>query len=99
MVVEANSVVYDDKAHSVTAEGDAQIYNQGKILEADRVTYFKDTGRVLAEGSVKLTDSDGTVTHADRMELTGDFKQGFVELGARRHQGKDPFQRYTLGKD
>ena len=79
MVVEANSVVYDDKAHSVTAEGDAQIYNQGKILEADRVTYFKDTGRVLAEGSVKLTDSDGTVTHADRMELTGDFKQGFVD--------------------
>ena len=79
MVVEANSVVYDDKAHSVTAEGDAQIYNQGKILEADRVTYFKDTGRVLAEGSVKLTESDGTVTHADRMELTGDFKQGFVD--------------------
>jgi LPS-assembly protein len=30
-------------------------------------------------GSVKLTESDGTVTHADRMELTGDFKQGFVD--------------------
>jgi LPS-assembly protein len=78
MVVEANSVVYDDKAHSVTAEGDAQIYYQGKVLEADRVTYFRDSGRVLAEGSVKLTDSDGTVTHADQMELSGDFKQGFV---------------------
>ena len=79
MVVEANSVVYDDKAHSVTAEGDAQIYYKGKVLEADRVTYFKDTGRVLAEGSVKLTDSDGSITHADKMELTGDFKQGFVD--------------------
>jgi LPS-assembly protein len=79
MVVEANSVVYNDQAHSVTAEGDAQIYYQGKVLEADRVTYFKDTGRVLAEGSVKLTDPEGTVTHADKMELTGDFKQGFVD--------------------
>ncbi len=79
MVVEANSVVYNDKAHTVTAEGDAQIYYQGKTLEADRVTYFKDTGRVLAEGSVKLTDTDGSITHADRMELTGDFKQGFVD--------------------
>ncbi|WP_374547243.1 LPS-assembly protein LptD, partial [Rhodoblastus sp.] len=79
MVVEANSVVYDDKAHSVTAEGDAQIYYQNKVLEADRVTYFRETGRVLAEGAVKLTDADGTVTHADKMELTGDFKQGFVD--------------------
>ncbi len=52
---------------------------KGKILEADRVTYFKDTGRVLAEGSVKLTEPDGSVTHADRMELSGDFKQGFVD--------------------
>ena len=79
MVVEAGSVVYDDKAKSVTAEGDAQIYYKGKTLEADRVTYFKETGRVLAEGAVKLTDTDGSVTHADRMELTGDFKQGFVD--------------------
>ena len=79
MVVEANSVVYDDKAHSVTAEGDAQIYYEGKILEADRVTYYRETGRVMAEGSVKLTDTDGSVTHADKMELTGDFKEGFVD--------------------
>ena len=79
MVVEANSVIYDDKQHSVTAEGDAQIYYQGKVLEADRVTYYRDTSRVMAEGSVKLTDSDGGVTHAEKMELTGDFKQGFVD--------------------
>lgn len=79
MVVEANRVVYDDKAKSVTADGDAQIYYEGKILEADRVTYFKDTGRVLAEGQVKMTDTDGTITHAEKMELTGDFKQGFVD--------------------
>ena len=79
MVVEANEVVYDDKTHAVSAVGDAQIYYEGKILEADRVTYFKDTGRVLAEGSVKLTEPDGSVTHAERMELSGDFKEGFVD--------------------
>ncbi len=79
MVVEANQVVYDDKTHSVSAVGDAQIYYEGKTLEADRVTYFKDTGRVLAEGSVKLTEPSGDVTHAEKMELSGDFKQGFVD--------------------
>ncbi len=80
MVVEAKSVLYDDKAHTVTAEGDAQIYYKGKVLEADRVIYHRDTGRVMAEGSVKLTDTDGSITHADKMELTGDFKQGFVDV-------------------
>ena len=59
MVVEAGSVVYDDKANSVTAAGDAQIYYKGKMLEADHITYFKETGRVLAEGAVKLTDTEG----------------------------------------
>lgn len=101
MVVEANEVVYDDKTHAVSAVGDAQIYYEGKILEADRVTYFKDTGRVLAEGSVKLTEPDGSVTHAERMELSGDFKEGFVDtlradtkerthLGATRSDKVDP---------
>jgi len=79
MMVEAKTVVYNDNTHTVAAEGDAQIYYQGKVLEADRVTYNRDTGRVFAEGSVKLTEPDGGVTHADKMDLTGDFKQGFVD--------------------
>jgi LPS-assembly protein len=79
MNVDANQVTYNDKTHTVVATGDVQIYYKKKILEADKVTYFRDTGRVLAEGSVKLTDADGSVTHADRMELSGDFKRGFVD--------------------
>ncbi|MGP7984508.1 LPS-assembly protein LptD [Rhodoblastus sp.] len=101
MVVEAGHVVYDDKNHAVSAVGDAQVYYEGKVLEADKVTYFKDTGRVLAEGSVKLTEPDGSVTHADKMELTGDFKEGFVDtlradtkdrthIGATRSDKVDP---------
>jgi len=79
MNVDANQVSYDEKAHTVVATGDVQIYYKKKTLEADKVTYYRDTGRVLAEGSVKLTDADGSVTHADRMELSSDFKRGFVD--------------------
>ncbi len=79
MVVESTQVIYNDDAQTVSAVGDAQIYYKGKILEADRVTYDRKTGRVQAEGSVKLTEPDGTVTHAERMDLTSDFKAGFVD--------------------
>lgn len=86
MNVDADKVTYNDRDHTVVATGDVQIYYKKKTLEADRVTYYRDTGRVLAEGSVKLTDSDGSVTHADRMELSGDFKRGFVDA-ARSDSG------------
>ncbi len=79
MVVEADRVVYSSKAHTISAEGDAQIYYEGKILEADRVVYYRDTGRVMAEGSVKLSEPGGAVTYARKMELSGDFKAGFVD--------------------
>jgi LPS-assembly protein len=87
MNVDADKVTYNDHDHTVIATGDVQIYYKKKILEADKVTYNRDTGRVLAEGSVKLTDSDGSVTHADRMELSGDFKRGFVD--SARADSKD----------
>jgi len=79
MNVDADKVAYNDRDHTVIATGDVQIYYKKKTLEADKVTYYRDSGRVLAEGSVKLTDVDGSVTHADRMELSGDFKRGFVD--------------------
>ncbi len=86
MNVDADKVTYNDRDHTVVATGDVQIYYKKKTLEADKVTYYRDSGRVLAEGSVKLTDSDGSVTHADRMELSGDFKRGFVDA-ARSDSG------------
>ncbi|PPQ32477.1 hypothetical protein CCR94_05745 [Rhodoblastus sphagnicola] len=87
MNVDADKVTYNDHEHTVVATGDVQIYYKKKILEADKVTYFRDSGQVLAEGSVKLTDSDGSVTHADKMELSGDFKRGFVD--SARSDSKD----------
>jgi len=87
MNVDADKVTYNDRDHTVVATGDVQIYYKKKTLEADKVTYYRDTGRVLAEGSVKLTDSDGSVTNANRMELSGDFKRGFVD--AARADTKD----------
>ncbi|MBM3624516.1 MAG: hypothetical protein FJX16_04200, partial [Alphaproteobacteria bacterium] len=43
MVVEAKELVYDEKRNTVTARGDVQIYYKGRLLEADRVTYDRNT--------------------------------------------------------
>ncbi len=65
MFVEANEMRYDQVKNTVSAVGNARVYYKGRILEADRVTYDRNTGRVLAEGHAKLTETDGTVMHGD----------------------------------
>ena len=79
LLVQAKELVYDAKNESVTANGNAQVYYQGRVLEADRVVYNQKDKRVFAIGRVRMTEADGTVSHAERLELTDDFKTGFID--------------------
>ena len=79
MVVEAKELVYDEKKNTVTARGAVQIYYKGRLLEADRVTYDRNTSRVFAEGHATLTEIDGSIARAERFDFTDDFKNGFIE--------------------
>jgi LPS-assembly protein len=79
MIVEAAELRYDVDKNIVSAEGNARVYYKDQTLEADRVVYNRTTGRVYAEGHAKFTDRDGTVTHAERFDLTDDFRDGFIE--------------------
>jgi LPS-assembly protein len=79
LVVEARQLTYDNDRNIVSAEGNVQLYYQGRILEADKVTYNRNTNRVYAEGNAKLTEADGTVAYGDRFDLTDDFKNGFID--------------------
>lgn len=79
MTVEANELVFDKDKNTVAAVGDAQLYYQGRILEADRVTYDRNTKRVYAEGHAKLTDEKGNVTYGTKFDLTDNFRDGFID--------------------
>jgi LPS-assembly protein len=79
MFVEAAELRYNTEKDTVSAEGNARVYYRGRVLEADRVTYDRRTGRVYAEGHAKLTETNGTVLVADRFDLTDDFRDGFIE--------------------
>ena len=79
LLVEAKEIVYDNDKHTVSAIGDAQLYYQGKILEADKVTYDNASKRVVAVGHVRMREPSGEVGYGDFMELTSDFKDGFIK--------------------
>jgi len=79
LLVDAKEVIYDNDKNTIAASGDVQMNYQGRTLQADRVTYDRNTGRVFAEGNARLTDADGAVITGDRFELTDDFKSGFID--------------------
>lgn len=77
--LEANNVVHDEGAQTVTASGAVEVVQGGRILKADNVSYNLRTDRVRATGNVVLSEADGTTYFADDVELTDDMKDGFVQ--------------------
>ena len=79
MLVKANEIDYDYTNHRVSAVGNVQIYYRNSTIEADRVIYDQTTKRLHAEGNVRLTEVDGKVTYGTIMDLSDDYRDGFVD--------------------
>ncbi|HET9716632.1 MAG TPA: LPS-assembly protein LptD [Pseudolabrys sp.] len=79
MLVQANEIDYDYANNRVAAVGNVQIYYGGSTLEANRVEYDQKKKRLHAEGNVRLTEEDGKVTYGEIMDLSDDYRDGFVD--------------------
>jgi LPS-assembly protein len=79
MLLQAIEIHYDYNNKRVSAVGNVQIYQGGSTVEANRVIYDETTKRLQAEGNVRLTESDGTITYSESMDLSDDFRDGFVD--------------------
>jgi len=79
MLVQATEIRYDYTNNSVAAVGNVQIYYGGATVEADQVIYDQKTKRLRAEGNVRLTEPDGKITYGQVIDLTDDYRDGFVD--------------------
>ncbi|KQZ02518.1 organic solvent tolerance protein [Pseudolabrys sp. Root1462] len=79
MLVQADEIDYDYANNRVSAVGNVQMYYGGSTLEARKVVYDQKTKRLHAEGNVRLTEEDGKVTHGEIMDLSDDYRDGFVD--------------------
>jgi LPS-assembly protein len=79
MLVQASEVDYDYNNSRVSAVGNVQLFYNGTSVEADRVIYDQKTKRLHAEGNIRMTDADGKITYAEIMDLSDDYRDGFVD--------------------
>jgi LPS-assembly protein len=79
MLVQATEVDYDYNNSRVSAVGNVQMFYNGTSVEADKVIYDQKTKRLHAEGNIRMTDADGKITYANVMDLSDDYRDGFVD--------------------
>lgn len=79
MLLEADTLVYDNDRNTVSAVGRVQIDYDGFRLVAQRVTYDRDTSRLIAFDGVEIVDRDGNRFLSDQIDITDDFRDGFVQ--------------------
>lgn len=98
MLLEADTLVYDNDRNRITAVGSVQIEYAGNRLVAQRVTYDRATSRLIASGGVEIIDPDGTRFQSDEIDVTDDFADAFVrtlrvETTERVYFGADSAER------
>jgi LPS-assembly protein len=108
MLLQADTMVYDDKGKVVSAKGHVEIDYDGRILFADSVSYNQDTDVVTADGHVSLMEKNGAVAFADHIVLSDKMRNGairgfgaylggnsrMVAASAQRKEG-----RYTIARN
>lgn len=75
----ADNVSYDETNQIITASGQVEITQQGKIVKANRVIYDLPKDTVEAVGDVVLMDTNGDVHFAERAQLQRTLKDGYIK--------------------
>lgn len=78
MLLQADNLIVDRDSNTVTAAGNVQIEYDGNRLVARQVVYNQTTKRMVAKGNVEIVERDGNRIYSDEIDVTDDFRDGFV---------------------
>ncbi len=70
---------YDTSAEIVTASGDVRMARDGNRVRADKIVWNRNSGEVVATGSVIVESENGDRVYGDSVQLTDTLKDGVVE--------------------
>ena len=103
LLLNADQLIYDNDAETVSAVGNVQLDYNGYNVVADRVSYNQKTRRVKAFGNVEILEPDGNRIYAQEIDITDDFSLGFlnalrVETPDNTRFAAESAERFADGK-
>ncbi len=78
MLLQADELIYDNRRNRVIARGNVEIYFNNYTLTANQVIYDRSRNVLAARGDVRIKEPDGAVIQAEEINLTDDFREGFI---------------------
>ncbi|MDT0574825.1 LPS assembly protein LptD [Croceicoccus sp. F390] len=75
----ADEVEYDTGAQAVAATGNVLLRREAQEVRADRVSWNRTSGEIVASGNVRLVDDAGNILYTDRITLTEELRAGALE--------------------
>lgn len=75
----ADAVTYDSDADVVNADGAVRMSRDGNYLAADKVSWDRKTGAVVATGNIVIVNPQGDKLVGDRIDLTDELKDGTIQ--------------------
>ncbi|HSA81764.1 MAG TPA: LptA/OstA family protein, partial [Geminicoccaceae bacterium] len=75
----ADRISVDRETNVIRAEGNVEVVRAERRLLADVMQYDQDDDQIEATGNVILLDPSGDALYADRVTLSGDFRNGVAE--------------------
>ncbi len=98
---EADALAYSDDDDSVTASGNVVLRREGRSVRADKVTWSRKTGKIIATGNIRMLDADGNQLFTESLELNDEFETGAMQdmLLALREGGRLAARSGSRGTD
>lgn len=75
----ADELVYDNTGNRILARGNVELYYSDYSLTADEVVYDQGSKTIIANGNVTIRDPNGGIWRGGAIELSDDFREGFIE--------------------
>ncbi len=73
---EADRIEYSEDQDVITAIGDVVMRRGDQSVRADKISWNRKTGKILASGNVRFVDKDGNQLFTGQVELSDELKAG-----------------------
>ena len=75
----ADNLNYDSDTEIVVADGNVEMNRDAIEMRANKVTWNRKTGEVVAEGDVAIKNPEGDTAYGDRVVLTDTLRDGVID--------------------
>jgi LPS-assembly protein len=84
--LEADELIYDDKARIITARGNVELRADDRTIRADEIVYDETRNVIRGKGNIQIVNADGTSETASELVIDETSKAGVAAAFTARLQ-------------